>query len=267
MAAHGPSLRSNTRIWWQMTRRAVAARYRSSTLGALWAWLLPVLMLAVYGFVFTQIFEPRWSVPSETDGTASFVIILFAGLLVFGALNEVVMQSAGAVVAHANFVKKTVFPLLVLPLTVVASAMFNFVIGLVILFAAQFALGSAPPLTALYLPVVLAPFLLMLVGTSWLLAALGTYLRDIGHILAPVMTAALFLAPILYPMSAIPEAAHPFIALNPITVIAEQVHRCVVFGVPPQPLPLLIYSACAVAVAAIGYAVFQFCRPGFADVL
>jgi len=251
----------------QMVRREVVGQYRGSILGLLWSFLNPLFMLAIYTFVFSVVFKARWNVEGSVNAP-NFAIILFSGLIIHGLLGEMLKRAPSLILSNVNYVKKVVFPLEVLPIVALGAALFHAFISVIVLLVAQiFLSGSLPPLTSLWLPVVIAPFLLLLLGLTWWLASLGVYLRDINQILAPIITALLFISPIFFPVSALPEPLRPYLFLNPITLIVEQTREVLIFGNMPDFKALAIYSFVAITFAVIGFFWFQKTRKGFADVL
>ena len=122
-------------------------------------------------------------------------------------------------------------------------------------------------LTVLWLPVVVLPFLVLVTGFSWMIASVTVYLRDVEQVMAILTMVLLFLAPIFYPLTAVPEAFRAWIMLNPLSFVVEQVRRVVIYGVPPDWDGLALYSLCAIAIAWLGYWLFQNLRRGFADVV
>lgn len=252
-----------------MVRREVAARYRGSMLGVLWSLVTPLLMLAVYTFVFGTVFSARgWTTAETAMGTASFALILFSGLVPFALFSDVVGKAPGLVARNRNFVKRVVFPIEILPLVTMGAALVQFGVSVAVLLVFLVGSGAGIPLTALWLPIVVAPFIMLTLGLAWTLAALGVYLRDIEQILPPILTGTLFLSAIFYPLSALPDAAR--IALlygNPLVFPIEQVRRVVIYGLPPVWTGLVVYALVAAAVAWGGHLLFQKMRRGFADVL
>ena len=185
----------------------------------------------------------------------------------FQLFSEVVLRAPTLVLANANYVKKVVFPLQILPVVSLGSALFHAGVSLVVLLGFMLAVYGAIPLTALLLPIVIAPYCLMILGIAWFLAALGVYYRDINQILGTLVTALMFLSPIFFPLSALPEWIRGWIGLNPVSLPVEQTRALLIFGAMPDLLGLAAYTAAALAVAALGYAWFQKTRKGFADVL
>lgn len=250
-----------------LIRREIVGRYRGSVLGIAWSLLTPLFMLAVYTFVFGAVLQVRWAGMREDAPIAEFAIILFGGLIVFQLFSEVVTRAPTLIVSNINYVKKVVFPLEVLAPVALGSALFHAAVSFLVLFVFVLFVHGAIPVTALLLPVVLAPLCLLILGLAWFFAAFGTYVRDINQVLGTVITAMLFLSPIFFSIEALPEWIRPFIRLNPITVPVEQARDVAIFGRIPDWSMLALYALVAAAIAWLGYAFFQKTRKGFADVL
>jgi lipopolysaccharide transport system permease protein len=250
----------------QLLRRDIESRYRGSMLGILWSLITPMLMLAVYTFVFQTVFKSRWS-DTAGDTQLGFAIVLFLGLSLHGLLTEILVKSPMLILGHQNFVKKIVFPLHILPCVNLLSASFSFAINFILLMLLIFIEQSSIPLTALFLPLILMPYLLLLLGLGWFLAALGVYLRDIQQVMGTLATLLLFLSPIFYPPSVLPESFSAWLFLNPLSLIVESSRAVLIYGQIPDFFALGVYFAIALIVAVSSYQFFRRVRPGFADVL
>ena len=248
-----------------LIRRDVLGRYRGSVIGVLWSFLNPLFMLAVYTFVFSVVFGARWG--GGTQSKVDFALILFAGLLVFNLFAECVTRAPTIVLANTNYVKKMVFPLEILPWVLLGSALFHAAASLGVWFLGYVVLRGAPPLTALALPAVLVPLLLLVLGLAWLLASLGVYVRDISQIVGILTTTLMFLTPIFYPAEALPDPYRAFLIANPIAAIVEQTRDVLYWGRLPDPMALMVNLSVSVGIAWLGFAWFQKTRRGFADVL
>jgi lipopolysaccharide transport system permease protein len=248
----------------QMIWREVIGRYRGSFLGLLWSFVTPVLMLTIYTFVFSTVFQARWGAGSESR--VEFALVLFAGLIAFNLFAECITRAPSLVLGNVNYVKKVIFPLQILPWVALGSALFHVAINLAVLLCALF-FAMAVPWTAVFVPVVLMPLVLLILGLSWLLASLGVFVRDIGQFVSMAMTALMFLSPIFYPASALPESVRAWLFLNPLTLIIEQLRDVLIWGQMPNWGGLALYALFALAVAGLGYFWFQKTRKGFADVL
>jgi lipopolysaccharide transport system permease protein len=249
----------------QMVKREVIGRYRGSFLGLLWSFVNPVLMLAIYTFVFGFVFKARWG-QGDTD-KYEFALVLFAGLIIYNLFSECIGRAPGLILANINYVKKVVFPLEILPWVALGSALFHSGISLCVLLLFLPIIGHDFFWTMLYLPVVLLPFLLLIMGLSWLLASIGVFIRDVGQLIGMALTVLMFMSPIFYPLSALPETIQPYLLLNPLTFVVEQVRNILLWGLPPDWPGLVIYSLVSLVVAWLGLLFFTKTRKGFADVL
>jgi len=265
VAAIYTSVARHPDLLWQMVRREVAGRYRGSVGGMAWALVLPLMMLAVYTFVFSVVFQARWAGGGE--GRAAFAVNVFAGMIVHGLFAECVNRAPTLVLGNVNYVRKVVFPLEILPWVSMGSALFHAAMALAVLLAFLLVQQGGLHPTVLLLPIVLLPLVLLTMGLSWFLASLGVFLRDIAQVTGILTTIALFLSPVFYPVSALPEAYRWAFHLNPLTFPIEQARRVLVTGGTPDWLALAAYAAAALVVAALGLAWFQRTRKGFADVV
>ncbi|PBC11610.1 ABC transporter permease [Mesorhizobium sp. WSM3859] len=253
-----------------LIRREVVGRYRGSVFGLLWSLLNPLFMLAVYTFVFGVVMKTRWTIPDHpaaAHSTGEFAVVLFCGLIVFQFFAEVISLSPGLIVANANFVKKIVFPIEVLPVVSAGAALFHVAVNLVVLLAFVYGVFGRVPLTVALAPLVFAPFVVFVVGIAWMLASIGVYFRDMGQIVSPLVTAILFLSPVFFQRTALPVWLQPWLSLNPLAVPVESLRNVVIFGIPPEWTAFGSYSLVAIVIALFGYHFFQKTRRGFADVL
>lgn len=247
-------------------KREVLGRYRGSVLGLLWSFFNPLFMLAVYTFVFSVVFKARWG-GSSGDSKTEFALVLFAGLMVFNIFSECVSRSPALILANANYVKKVVFPLEILPWVNVIAALFHGAISLAVWLVAYLILFGVPHAAVLYLPLILLPLVLFIMGLSWFLASLGVYLRDVSQFIGVIMTMLMFLSPVFYSAEALPEAYRGLLYMNPLTPAIEQTRAVLYWGQPPDVTQLLIYLLSSPIIAWLGFAWFQKTRKGFADVL
>ncbi len=251
---------------WNLTCRDVLGRYKGSLLGVLWSFVTPVLMLVIYTFVFRTAFNAKWG-DQYADSVGNFALILFMGLIIFSLFSESVTKAPSLIINNVNFVKKIVFPLEVLPVVTLGASIFHAFTSILVWFFGYVLMHGAPPLAALLLPFIILPLLFFTLGVSWLLASLGVYLRDISQVIGIGCQALMFMSPIFYPVSALPEKYQWIIMLNPLTIVIEQGRNCLLLGVFPEWRTLLSAYVLAFLAAWFGYAWFQKTRKGFADVI
>lgn len=245
--------------------REVLGRYRGSVMGILWSFLNPLFMLVVYTFVFSVVFKARWGAGSGSK--TEFALVLFAGLLVFNLFAECINRAPSLIVSNQNYVKKVVFPLEILPWVGLGAGLFHCAVSLGVWLIAYLIFFGFPQATILYLPLVFLPFCLFIMGLSWALASLGVYLRDVGQLIGLLTTVLMFLSPIFYPASSLPEDYRAFLYLNPLTPVIEQTRAVLFWGTSPDFAMLGIYYISTFIIAWLGFAWFQMTRKGFADVL
>ena len=256
----------NRSLIWQMTRREVAGRYRGSILGLLWSFFNPVFMLLIYTFVFSVVFQAKWG-QRQSESKAEFALILFAGLIVFNLFSEVLSRAPGLVLSNVNYVKKVVFPLEILPVVATCSALFHAFVSVFVLLAFRVLTNGFLPLTAVLFPLVLLPFVVFVLGLAWFLSSLGVFVRDVGQTIGILISALMFVSPIFFPASVLPEQIRAWLFLNPVTFIIEQARAVLLWNTQPDWQGLALYLLVGLAVAWCGFLWFQKTRKGFADVL
>ena len=249
----------------QMTERDTRSRYRGSAGGIFWSVANPLLMLAVYVVFFSQVFSSKWS--AGAGPTPDFALTLFVGLLIHGFFSEALLRGPGLIVTQPNLVQRVVFPLELLPVIAIGSALFHLLIGWGVWLAFHVLLRGLPPATALLFPLVVLPLALLTLGVTWALASLGVYLRDVGHIVPVIGSVLLFASPVFYPLDALAPPFREIVMLSPLTLPIVMAREVLLFGRLPDFADYAIYFAIAFSVAWLGFAWFQGTRKGFADVL
>jgi ABC-type polysaccharide/polyol phosphate export permease len=248
----------------RLVARDVQARYRGSLIGAAWTVLQPLLALALFTFVFAEVLKVRLG---PEVGTASFPLFLFCGILPWQALQETLSRSAGTLFEHTTLVKRNLFPVEVLPLSVAAAGLVPQAVGTLILGAALVVSGHGLRPVVVALPLLFALQFLLAAGLGWALASLNVFVRDIGQILGLVLMLWVFLTPIFYPASAYPPRLAFLLALNPLALLVEAHRDILLRGVLPGVARLTVLAIFAVATFAAGHWLFRRLRPGFADLL
>lgn len=250
----------------QFTRREIEGRYRSSFLGFAWSFVQPLVLLVIYTFVFGVVLKARWP-DTRTDRLSEFGLVLFSGLIGFGIFSESVNRASTLIVSVPNYVKRVVFPLEVLPVSVLGSALFHAMVSLSVLLAGHLFLYGQLPWTIILVPLVILPLVLFSLGLGWFLASLGVFVRDLGHLIALVVQVLMFATPIFYPLESIPVRLRPVVSMNPLTPIVGNIRGAIFRAEPPQWLDLLAWTAVSAAVMLLGYAWFMRTKKAFADVI
>jgi lipopolysaccharide transport system permease protein len=250
----------------QLAKREVESRYKGSLLGTLWTILNPLMMLAVYGFVFTAVFPARW--PGLVDtGQEGFVLVLFTGLIIFSLASDTWNRAPGLVLENPSYVKKVVFPLYLLPIVALAPPLVQACSSFALLLVGYVLIIGVPDIKILLVPLVALLYCAVVLAVSYVLAAIGTFVPDLRHAVGSLMTIFLFGSPVFYPLSALPQAIQPLVALSPLTFYLEA-SRALLFGGDPPAVQYWLLAALAAMVSlAAGLILFHKAGKGFADVL
>ncbi len=249
----------------QLTRREVSGRYKGSVLGLFWSFVNPLLMLSVYTLFFSVILKVRWG--DQPQSQSDFAILLFVGLILHGFIAECINRAPGLITGNVNYVKKVVFPISILPIVSCSSALFHWFISLSVLALALVFVGDGVPVTFPLILVVMVPLVLYALGISWILASVGVYLRDVNQVVGVFSQILLFISPVFFPVTKIPEYIRPLFLANPLTTIIEQARAVAVFGQLPDWWQLANQCAAASVVCLLGMVWFRRTKCGFADVL
>lgn len=270
-------LASPWRILWQnrvllrqLCQRDLTARYKGSGLGLIWSILNPLIMLAIYAFVFGEIFRSRWGnapPPSTWSEKLNFALILYAGLIIFNWLAECLAKAPVCILGNANYVKRVVFPLEVLPVVPIVIGAFHLLMSFAVLVG--FIMLSPTHVTAHWLaaPLLLFPYFLFLVGLAWFLSAIGVYFRDIEQVVPALTSVLMFLSPVFYSIQMLPAAFRPWLMANPLTFVIETQRNLLFWQQLPNPGVWVTLYLSALFMFYLGYACFKTLRRGFADVL
>jgi lipopolysaccharide transport system permease protein len=250
----------------QIIRREVVGRYRGSMFGLAWSFLNPLLLLLAYTFVFGLVFKSSWG-DGHSGSVAEFALTIFCGMIPFNMMSETLGRAPTLMSGHANYVKKVVFPLEILPLGLLGAAAVHAMISIfILLIGVAFLMGGISP-TILYYPIVILPLLLLVAGLSWLLASLGVFLRDLQQIVVLLLQLLMFLSPIFYPASRLPDALRDVANLNPLTQVLENSRRVLLWRQAPEWQAWGVWMVVGLTCAYLGYAWFRKTRHAFADVL
>lgn len=254
------------RLCMVMVRQELNNRYLGASLGGVWNWLMPLLMLAVYALVFGQVLQMRWP-QARSNSPMEFVATLFAGLLVINLFSDMVGRAAGSLPGQANLIKKVVFPVQILALGLAGGALVNAAVSVALLVGVLLLSGAEVWSSWLAMPLVLLPVVLLALGWTWLISASAVYVRDIGPVVQALLSALVFLTPVFYPLSAIPESWRGWVGGNPLAVAVEQLRGAAIYGLWPQWDAWAWSMLVSVLIALAGLWWFERVRDGFADVL
>jgi lipopolysaccharide transport system permease protein len=255
-----------------LVTRELKARYRGTTLGFLWSFLNPLLLLGVYSIVFGVILPGgSGKVEDVTLKGIDYAIFLFTGILPWVWFSSSILESSNVLFVHGNLIKKIRFPIEVLPVMVTLTNLAHFVLGVPILVAMILLLGKSVSLSwwVFFFPVAVIVQLVFTMGLSFLVSALTVHFRDLKDILSNVITLWFFATPIIYPFMTESIQKHKAVVwvltLNPMTHIMEAYHYTFVFGKLPHWKKLPVTFIVGLLFFYLGYLIFDKLRDTFVE--
>jgi len=256
-------------LTWEMTKREVSERYAGQVLGTLWAVGHPVLLMALYVFIFAYVFPTRLGLGDDLP--RSYVLYILAGLIPWITFADSLNKAAVAITGNASLVKQVAFPLEVLPVKVVLAAFVTQLVATPLLLLYALIIDPAGlPWSALALPLLFFFQLLAMIGIAYLLASLTVFVRDLRELVQVFTTAGLFLAPILFLPVWLESAWKPLLwvlYLNPFSHLVWCYQDILYFGRIAHPVSWAFFIPFSVFVFYGGYRVFRKLKPVFGDLL
>ena len=249
-----------------LSRREIDLRYKGAGLGVAWAVISLLMQFLIYIFVFGFIFQVRWSGGADTD-LADYALILFTGLVCFSVFSETISRVGSSIISAPYLVKKILFPVELLPIASLLSALFHAGVGLILIIGAVLIKGEVIPWTIILLPFVLLPLLFFTLGLAWLFAAIGVFIKDTQFLSALLVQLLFYATPIIYPLALVPENFRDILLFNPLTHIVEMFRQVVLLGQIPMISTWLSLLLACLLVSVVGYYLFNRMKPEFADVI
>jgi ABC-2 type transport system permease protein len=241
--------------------------YLGTALGYVWSLARPLLLYAVLLVVFTQAFDLG-------DRVTHYPVLLLFNIVLFGLFQEATTLAVSSIVSQESVVRKTQFPRLVIPLAVVLTTLFNFMVNLAAVFAFILVAGIEPRWTWLLLPVVLGPLVLFTTAVAMIVSALYPRYRDVGIIWSVAVTALFYATPVLYPLEIVSGTLGRLLALNPLSPLFELARKWVIDPDAPGPAAaaggaewLLIPAVTFVTVCVLSIWIFNREAPRIAEEL
>ena len=253
----------NWTLFYFLLYREVFVRYKGTILGPIWAIFSPLILVTIYTFIFTEIFDPRWSF--SVEGKASYALNFFIGLIIFNFFSESITNSSMVIMQNINYVKKVIFPIELLPLTVSISSLLNFFINIMVLVLFLNALKIDFSFNVLQILIISLAFAFFVLGFSFFIAALSVFFRDINHLIKFAIMMIMFLSPILYPVSALPLKFQKLIYLNPLSFPIESFRNLVFLNTVPSFKILVMYSVISIFFSILGFYFFKKAKCEFAE--
>lgn len=251
-------------LFGELLKRDLTGRYRGSVGGLAWAFVQPLFLLCVYTLAFGLIVGARWRPGGDVYEYGMFI---FVGLIIYNAFSECIVRAPTLITSQPNLVKKVVFPLYVMPVVAACTALMHAAIGFVVWLAVYAVIFGSPKVSALWLPVILLSCLPALLGITWILAAVGTFFKDLQQVAVLMSHALLFLTPVFYGLEHVPAGIRPVLLANPLTALIQSARGALLSDGDGALPGLLVHAGVSTLFAAFALLAFNWMRPRFADVV
>jgi len=261
LTGHARELWRHRELLWLLTQREIKVRYKQSALGVAWAVLQPFSLMVVFTVFFS------WFARMQSDGIP-YPLFSYAALLPWTFFSTSLSFAIPSLIANSHIITKIYFPREVVPLASVMAAFLDFLIASAVFVALLAFYRVAPTWNLLYVAPIVAIQILFTVGVSLLLSAFTVLYRDVRHTLPLVIQIWMFVTPILYPASVVPERWRGwYFSLNPMAAIIDGYRRAVIQGISPQLKYLLLAAAVSALLVFAGYKYFKHLERDFADIV
>ncbi len=256
---------NNRELIWNFVKRDLVGKYKGSYLGILWSFINPLFMLVIYTIVFSVFFKIK---VRPDSGTGFYSFFLFSGMVPWIAFSQSLNHASTILPGNVNLVKKTVFPVEILPVVSTLSGFVHSLFGLfILLFGIIVFEEQSFHFTFLLLIFVMIPQLLFTVGIAWFLASTGVFIKDVREIVNLGLTAWMFMTPIFYPINIVPESFMPVMTLNPMYVVVESYRRVLLDGQFPEWWSLFFLTLLGLCSVFFGFRRFMKSKKQFAEVI
>jgi ABC-type polysaccharide/polyol phosphate export permease len=245
-------------------QRQVTRSYKKSYLGMSWALLSPFVWVFFLALIFSESVGIRVRAV-EGHPNLNFGLYLYCGILPFLTFSEAMNKGMNSIRGSSGLVQRVIFPLELLPFTSAMASMVDkfFGVGALLIVAALFGRGVHG--TILLLPLVVVLQTVFVLGLTYIMAVLGTYLPDLGEVMRPVIRGTFFLTPILWPPERLPESVRWIVDYNPLAYLVNAYRDLVLFGEPLGGQATLYFTLFSLALLVAGFALFVRTKWGFAD--
>jgi lipopolysaccharide transport system permease protein len=265
MAGIGSTLLRHKHLIWELTKRDVRDRYVGQFLGTVWSIAHPIFLMGLYVFIFAVVFPARFD--DDVQFPRSYTVFILSGLIPWLTFQEVLNRSVTVMIQNGSLVKQIVFPIEVLPVKTVMGTFTAQFVSTAILAAYTIIYDDGLTLWWLMLPILWILQTLAMLGAAYLLAAIGTYVRDLKDVVQLFTTANLFLVPILYSAERVPESLRFVFYLNPFSYLVWCYQDVTYFGRIEHPVAWVVLVALSVGSFVLGVATFERWKHWFGDVL
>jgi lipopolysaccharide transport system permease protein len=249
----------------EMARREITERYAGQFFGAFWTFVHPLVTILVYVFLFNFVFV------SKIGGTRAMPLdmtaYILAGIIPWLAFADALGKASTVIISNANLVKQVIFPVEVLPIKGVIATLFTELIFIILMTVYTLIVKQSLWITYLLIPVVLFFQVLAMIGITYILCSIGTYVRDTKDFVQVFLALGLWFVPILYLPESIPGPIRPVLYANPVTYMIWCFQDVFYFGRIEHPTAWVVFPLLSLLLFLFGYRMFRKFKTMFGNVL
>lgn len=250
-------------LLYYLLKKEIKSMYVGSTIGMFWVILRPLLIIAVFWLVFSEIMRVR---PYANRINIPYIVFMLSTIFFWFGFQDGILRSTTSIMEKSEIVKRVYMPIEILPIVSVLSSYFHHISGALIFFSVMSILYSPSPLWVLVIPLIGLQILFSL-GLGFLLSAISVYMRDIPQIMGIFLQGIFFLTPIIYPLEIVPEKMKVLFYLNPLTYFIKTYQDIIIYRSLPAYSNIIIIFLVSVISLLGGLKVFRRLKDGFADTL
>lgn len=239
-------------------KKEIRGKYKGSWLGVIWTFLNPLLMLAVYAFVFPYILRV------DVDNYTIFMIV---ALIPWNFFTTAVQNGTGCVVANGHILKKVYFPREIIPISITTSQLVNFLITCIIMAVFIIFSGVGFSIHVLMFPILVLIQYILTLGITFILSAITVFVRDVSHFVSVVLMLGFYATPIVYLGNMLPEKFQIFLKLNPMAQLVEAYRSILYYHQMPDMTMLVIWAIASIVILVVGYMIFKKLEKSFVEEL
>lgn len=242
------------------TMREIRVRYKQSLLGGAWAILQPLSLMVIFSVVF------GYFVKVPTDG-APYPVFSYSALLPWTLFTTSISFAAPSLVSNMGLITKVYFPREILPFASVGAALLDYLIAAVLFIVLMLIYGVAIKASILFLPLLVAIQIILILGISLLTSAVTVIWRDVRYVVPLALQLLMYMSPVVYPLTLVPEQWRALYLLNPMSGLIENYRRITIYGLLPAWEMLIPSALIAIVTFVAGYVYFKRAEGTFADII
>ena len=247
-------IREHAALLFELVHRDLTVRYKRSVLGFLWTMLHPLLLMLIFLVVFSALFRA---------GAPHYETYFLSAYVAWNFFAQTTVNAMASVAWNGPLMKRVRVPQSIFTLSIVVSGLVNLGLSLIVLFSIMLAVGAPLHATLAFLPISFLLLGLFTFGASLALTAVSIFFGDVREMVQAGMPALMYLTPIIYPISIVPERFRWAIKLNPLVYIVEIVRDPIYYGIIPSPATLSVAAVISFGSLAVGWMIFRHMAPRF----